>query len=199
MKLLISKLGLLALAGVALTAISVVLFAVGATQWGAAVLALAVIGMFGLILLSHDVRILGGVTSQSKELQEELRAAATVVEFGEQAPEEFLQDLDFWAYFHSDSLTESFGMSTVEAMASGLVVFLPRYMRPNFDDGAVYAEPGQVREKTREYWQDPEQLQTQRRRAREVVMEWYSANAFEERLLALLEHGRSTLQENGAE
>ena len=144
-----------------------------------------------------DVRILGGVTSQSKELQEELRAAATVVEFGEQAPEEFLQDLDFWAYFHSDSLTESFGMSTVEAMASGLVVFLPRYMRPNFDDGAVYAEPGQVREKIREYWQDPEQLQAQRRRAREVVMERYSAESFSGRLSSLVAKGKNALHERG--
>ena len=144
-----------------------------------------------------DVRILGGVTSQSKELQEELRTAATVVEFGEQAPEEFLQDLDFWAYFHSDSLTESFGMSTVEAMASGLVVFLPRYMRPNFDDGAVYAEPGQVREKIREYWQDPEQLQAQRQRAREVVMERYSAESFSGRLSSLVAKGKNALHERG--
>src|SRR5699024_3908 len=94
-----------------------------------------------------------------------------------------------------DSLTESFGMSTVEAMASGLVVFLPRYMRPNFDDGAVYAEPGQVREKIREYWQDPEQLQAQRQRAREVVMERYSAAAFEARLGSLLQQGKQALLE----
>ena len=85
-------------------------------------------------------------------------------------------------------------MSTVEAMASGLVVFLPRYMRPNFDDGAVYAEPGQVREKIREYWQDPEQLQAQRQRAREVVMERYSAAAFEKRLATLLDQGKTELQ-----
>ena len=80
-------------------------------------------------------------------------------------------------------------------MASGLVVFLPRYMRPNFDDGAVYAEPAQVREKIREYWEDPEQLSKQSERAREVVLERYSAEAFMTRLISLLERGRAQLQE----
>lgn len=146
-----------------------------------------------------EVRILGGVKSQPQQLQDALRARARVVEFGEQAPEEFLQELDFWAYFHSDALTESFGMSTVEAMASGLVVFLPRYMRPNFDDGAVYAEPGEVREKIRAYWKDPELLRTQSLRAREVVIERYSAAAFEARLGSLLRQGKQSLLERKGE
>ena len=142
-----------------------------------------------------EVRILGGVGSQARELQDELRERSRIVEFGDLPPEKFLQELDFWAYFHSSALTESFGMSTVEAMASGLVVFLPRYMRPNFDDGAVYAEPEQVREKIREYWENPEQLSKQSERAREVVLERYSAEAFMTRLISLLERGRAQLQE----
>lgn len=142
-----------------------------------------------------EVRILGGVGSQPRGLQDELSERSRIVEFGDQSPEKFLQELDFWAYFHSSALTESFGMSTVEAMASGLVVFLPRYMRPNFDDGAVYAEPDQVREKIREYWQDPEQLRKQSERAREVVLERYSAEAFKTRLTSLLDRGRTQLRE----
>lgn len=142
-----------------------------------------------------DVRILGGVNSQSERLQAALRERAQIVEFGEQSPEEFLQHLDFWAYFHSSELTESFGMSTVEAMASGLVVFLPRYMRPNFNDGAIYAEPTDVRGLIQEYWANPEMLESQSRRAREVVLERYSANAFNVRLDRLIGNGTKSLSE----
>ena len=142
-----------------------------------------------------DVRILGGVNSQPERLQATLRERAQIVEFGEQSPEEFLQHLDFWAYFHSSELTESFGMSTVEAMASGLVVFLPRYMRPNFNDGAVYAEPHEIRELIRQYWAEPERWRTQSLRAREVVEQRYSADAFDTRLDRLVSLGKATLAE----
>src|SRR5690606_34609384 len=53
-----------------------------------------------------DVRILGGVGAEPEELQVALKAAAQVIEFGDQKPQDFLRDLDFWAYFHSDALTE---------------------------------------------------------------------------------------------
>lgn len=141
-----------------------------------------------------EVRILGGISSQPSALQDELRERAQIIEFGEESPERFLQGLDFWAYFHSSELTESFGMSTVEAMASGLVVFLPRYMRPNFDDGAVYVEPGLVQDKVREFWSDPEALRAQVQRAREVVMQRYSVDAFSARLMTLLQKGQEALQ-----
>ena len=141
------------------------------------------------------MRILGGVNSQPDQLQATLRERAQIVEFGDQTPEEFLQHLDFWAYFHSSELTESFGMSTVEAMASGLVVFLPRYMRPNFNDGAIYAEPEDVRGLIQEYWANPEMFESQSRRAREVVLERYSANAFNVRLDRLIGNGTKSLSE----
>lgn len=140
-----------------------------------------------------EVRILGGVASRPASLQAELRERAEVLEFGAQTPEEFLRGLDFWAYFHSEALTESFGMSTVEAMATGLVVFVPRYMRPNFNDGVIYAEPDQVRDILRELWADPEKYREQSERARSVVMERYSAEAFTERLKRLIGEGATAL------
>lgn len=148
------------------------------------------------------VRILGGIGSRPSELQSELRRRADVLDYGEQTPEEFLQGLDFWAYFHSDALTESFGMATVEAMATGLVVFVPRYMRPNFNDGVVYAEAGQVRELVRSYWSDPDAYRAQSERARAVVMERYSAQAFTERLQRLVTRGAEALgggEDHGAQ
>lgn len=146
-----------------------------------------------------QVRILGGVNSQPQALQEELRARAEVIEFGgEETPEEFLRGLDFWAYFHSSSLTESFGMSSVEAMASGLVVFLPKYMEPNFGDAAIYVEPEQVHESIRAFWDDPGAQQKQAENARRVVVERYSSVAFSSRLERLMERGKDALTKRSA-
>ena len=89
-------------------------------------------------------------------------------------------------------------MSTVEAMASGLVVFLPRYMRPNFDDGAVYAEPGSSAGEDPRVLAGPRAAAgKQRRRAREVVMERYSAESFSGRLSSLVAKGKNALHERG--
>jgi hypothetical protein len=148
---------------------------------------------------SMDVQILGGVDSQPPVVQEELRARAEVVEFGDQKPEDFLRGLDFWAYFHASSLTESFGMSSVEAMASGLVVFLPSYMEPNFGDGAIYADPTTVHEKVRELWADAEEVRAQGSRARAMVMSRYSADAFQQRLRRLMDVGEQKLQTRSAD
>lgn len=135
------------------------------------------------------VRVLGGVSFLPESTQAQLRERTEVIEFGGAASEEFLQGLDFWAYFHSSGLTESFGMATVEAMATGLVVFVPEYMRPNFGDGVVYATPETVQDIALEMWGDPERMSEQSRRARQVVIERYSPQAFLARVHMLMSRG----------
>lgn len=93
----------------------------------------------------YDVRVLGGVDSLPAKTRTVVEGSCEVLPFGAEPPEDFLAGLDFWAYFHSKKLTESFGMSIVEAMAAGVVVILPTYMRENFGSAAVYAEPHEVR------------------------------------------------------
>ncbi|WP_146004420.1 glycosyltransferase [Brevibacterium luteolum] len=141
-----------------------------------------------------DVRILGGVNSLPSEVADRLRRDSDVIEFGDADPSEFLTSLDFWAYFHSDSLTESFGMATVEAMASGLVVFLPHYMEPTFGEGAQYAEPHEVRERIMEIWADPNEYRRLSELARKTAEERFSARALLERMDVRIERGRNTLE-----
>lgn len=140
-----------------------------------------------------DVRILGGISSQRESLQQQLMQRTEVLEFGAVPVPDFLASVDFWAYYHSDSLTESFGMATVEAMASGLVVFLPKYMEPNFGDGAVYCDPSEVRGLIEEYWKDPLRMRHQGERARRVVEERFSEDSFFSRLSGLIDEGHKTL------
>lgn len=132
--------------------------------------------------LGYHVQILGGMASAGQDAHEAVAQQGEIFEFGSLEPPAFLAALDFWAYYHSDQLTESFGMATVEAMASGLVVILPPYMEVNFGDGAVYAEPGQVAQVVREYWGDPTRYRAQAARARSVAEERFSKQAFLKRL-----------------
>lgn len=132
-------------------------------------------------------RILGGISSLPSGVQQSLRECADVLEFGSEPPEEFLQSLDFWAYFHSDRLTESFGMSAVEAMASGAVVFLPPYMRQTFHDGALYCAAEEVHAEALRLWNDPEAYLAQSRRGVECARTHFSTSAFLSRLQTQLD------------
>lgn len=131
-------------------------------------------------------KVLGGVSSLPSSVAAVLREKSEVIEFGEMSPEDFLKRVDFWAYFHSARLTESFGMATAEALASGAVVFLPRYMESTFGDGAVYVEPHEVRARALELWADPDAYLEQSRRARAVARAKFSREAFLERIGKLL-------------
>ena len=144
-----------------------------------------------------DVRILGGVSSLPAEVADALRNSSDVIEFGDADPADFLKSLDFWAYFHSDRLTESFGMATVEAMASGLVVFLPQYMEPTFGEGAQYAEPHEVRERAMEIWSNPDEYRRLSDLARKTAEERFSGRALLERMDVRIERGRNVLEADG--
>ncbi|WP_454040083.1 glycosyltransferase [Corynebacterium afermentans] len=130
----------------------------------------------------YDVRIMGGVDSLGGTAKKEIAEHSDVLGFNAQPVSDFLDSLDFWVYYHADSLTESFGMAAVEAMARGLVVILPEYMRPNFGDGALYAEPGEVRGIVRQYWEKPCAYTEQSEKAICLVKEKFSERAFLDRL-----------------
>ena len=103
---------------------------------------------------------------------------------------DFLNGLDFWSYYHSDDLRESFGMAIVEAMSAGVVVILPHYMEPNFGDGAIYAQPDEVQGIVSRLWSDPKAYSEQSERGIRTVKEKYTKNALLERL-GVLEDART--------
>lgn len=129
-----------------------------------------------------DVHIMGGITSLSPGAREIVKSGAKLTDFGGISVPEFLSGLDFWCYYHSDTLRESFGMATVEAMSAGVVVILPPYMKPNFGDGAIYAKPNQVQEIVARLWADPEAYSEQSARGIKVVKEKYTKDALLSRL-----------------
>jgi hypothetical protein len=64
---------------------------------------------------SRDVRVLGGAAQASRRTGLDVETAWTVHPFGSLPPRTFLDQLDFWVYFHGPELYESFGMAIVEA------------------------------------------------------------------------------------
>lgn len=127
-------------------------------------------------------KILGGADSLVERLGDLQNHGVEVLPFGSVPPSEFLKSVDFWIYFHHTDLTESFGMSIIEAMASGAVCILPAYMEPMFGQGAVYCEPESVRGVVNDLWSDKDRYFEQSQRGVNLVRDLYSVEAYCDRL-----------------
>lgn len=134
---------------------------------------------------TFDVRVLGGADRAPAELREAINRSWTVYPFGSREVSDFLDELDFWVYFHHSSLHESFGMATLEAVSAGLVVVLPQYMRRTFGDSALYCEPEEVVETVRRLWADPVAYAAQVERSRIKAEELFGAHGLLERVRRL--------------
>lgn len=120
---------------------------------------------------AYDTKILGGIDEIPYKVPPALLASTQVYGFGEIEPEKFLEEIDFFIHFPSSGSKESFGMATVEALASGRVAILPPYMEPVFGDAAVYAEPEDLTKVVEEYWDNAQAYDEQSARGRQFVDE----------------------------
>ncbi|WP_197677116.1 hypothetical protein [Friedmanniella luteola] len=94
---------------------------------------------------SMTVKVLGGAGPAEKLLGER-PPSWEVLEFGEQAPRDFLAGLDFFVYHHDPRWVEAFGRTILEALASGVPAVLPPHFEALFGPAASYAEPSGVRD-----------------------------------------------------
>lgn len=140
-----------------------------------------------------STRVLGGVSSLSSSSRNLLETQAEIYKFGEIEPQTFLKSLDFWVYYHSDDTFESFGMAVVEALAAGLVVVLPPYMRDTFGEGPVYVEPEHAWQTIMRIWKDKAAFMSYRKRSRKLAEDMFSQECALARLVALSNAGRMRL------
>lgn len=61
-------------------------------------------------------------------------------------PMTYLEQIDFWVYFHAEEFLEVEYRPIIEALASGAVVILPHYLERVFGNAALYCTPAEVRE-----------------------------------------------------
>ena len=112
-----------------------------------------------------------------------------VLPFNAIAPDRFLSTVDFFVYFHHSRWVEAFGRTVIEAMAAGAVTILPAHFQPLFGDGAIYAEPREVRELVRRLHADRGAFLRQSRRGPALVAQRFGPATHVERLRDLI--GRS--------
>ena len=102
-----------------------------------------------------DVRLMGGANSALQTLGRR-PANWQILDFDAEPVPDFLAGLDIYVHFiHEDSI-EAFGRNILEAMATGLPVICSPSFRACFGDGALYAEPPDVKDVIASLWKDPE-------------------------------------------
>src|SRR6185503_15192920 len=85
----------------------------------------------------------------------------------------------------SDSWSEAFGRTILEALAVGLVTILAPHFEPLFGDAAIYAAPRDVEQVIAKLVADPEAFARQSARAREFVLQHHAADLFPRRIATL--------------
>lgn len=138
----------------------------------------------------YKVRILGGGPFL-EELYGRLPANWEVLPFAWRGIPEFLQGLDFYVYYHSDSWSEAFGRTILEALAVGLVTILPEHFQPLFGEAAIYAMPSDVERIIGGFITDHEAYARQSALARDYVARHHSAELFPQRLDRLFDIPKS--------
>jgi len=134
---------------------------------------------------SFIVRILGG-GPYLRELLGGYPRNWEVWPFNAIPPERFLSTVDFFVYFHHSQWVEAFGRTIIEAMASGAVTILPPHFQTLFGDGAIYAEPDEIRELVRRLHADRRAFVRQSRRGSALVEQRFGPAAHVERLRNLI-------------
>lgn len=131
------------------------------------------------------VRLMGW-GNQLDEIVEERPQNWDVLPFDAMPVEDFLAGLDYFSYFHSEVWVEAFGRSILEAMAAGLVCFLPEHFEPLFRDAAVYCEPIEVLDKVLNFENDPKAYIEQSKRAVEFVKSQFGPDKSIARVAAMI-------------
>ncbi len=130
------------------------------------------------------VRILGGGEIGVRRLGRRPESW-DVVEFGAEAPRDFLGTLDFFVYFHDPDWVEAFGRTILEAMASGVPVIVGPHFRSIFGEAALYTDPAGVRDLVRRLHRDRPAYDALVGRARAFVTEQFGSASHIARLASL--------------
>ena len=133
----------------------------------------------------YDIRMLGGddfLAEQYGPLPENW----TLLPFAFTGVADFLGELDFYVYYHSDAWSEAFGRTILEALAVGLVTILPEHFEPLFGEAALYAPPRGVKALVDRYAADPDLYAAQSALARRFAEERHGLDRFAVRIAALM-------------
>jgi glycosyltransferase involved in cell wall biosynthesis len=116
----------------------------------------------------YEVYVLGGA-NVPREVLGGLPENWHVLNFGAVHPKDFLETLDVFVYYTHPTYVEAFGRTMIEAMAVGVPVILPRSLRKQFEEAAIYAEPSEVKRSIDRLMGDDDYYESQVKVARDYV------------------------------
>lgn len=113
----------------------------------------------------------------------------TTYRFGAIPVDDFLQRIDFFVYRPRPELVEAFGRTIAEAVLNGKLAILPPSLSETFGDLAVYAEPQEVQDVVRRYWEAPDDYLAFVRESSRKSASLYGPEGLEERLARIASGG----------
>ncbi len=132
-----------------------------------------------------DVKILGGGPFLH-DLMAPMPANWRVYDFNQMTPQDFLQQIGVFVYFHHSNWVEAFGYSILEAAAAGLPTVLPPPFEPLFGDAAIYANPENALACVQRFYGDAAHYREQKRKASDIVAQRFGHQAQAQRLQNLI-------------
>lgn len=134
-----------------------------------------------------DIRIMGGASVPQGVLNRRTTPSGWIVYPTDALPvPTFLRSLDFFVFYQNSIAVEAFGRAILEAIASNLVVILPRHYEPVFGEAALYCEPKDVSAMVSKLRNDWSKYVEQQEAAASVLEQRFSHSAFVRRIRSVI-------------
>jgi hypothetical protein len=137
---------------------------------------------------TYDVRIMGGHRTPLHVLgRDRVPAAWTAYKRDAVPVQKFLHSLDYFVYFQHPHAVEAFGRAILEALASGIVVILPKHFKNVFGPAALYAEIDEVQPLIQRMHSDFSIYQAQLERSKAILDARFSYSSYIRRIENLID------------
>lgn len=134
-----------------------------------------------------DIRIMGGASVPQGVLNRRTTPSGWIVYPTDAMPvPTFLRSLDFFVFYQNSVAVEAFGRAILEAIASNLVVILPRHYEPVFGEAALYCEPKDVPAIISDLHNDWNKYVEQQKLAESILDQRFSHAAFVHRIESVI-------------
>ncbi|KZM47958.1 glycosyltransferase [Labrenzia sp. OB1] len=120
-----------------------------------------------------------------------------IYSFSSRPVSEFLQSLDIYSYFHSDSWVEAFGYNVLEALATGLPCVVPHYLQETFSEACFYAGPAEAPQLYARLGSDRALREEASLRARALVGSRFGLDQFAKKFEKVVEAPKTSSPGNG--
>src|SRR5699024_6386820 len=136
----------------------------------------------------YDVRIMGGHRTPLRVMgTKRVPGAWTVWKKDAMPVPDFLHTLDYFVFYQHPQAVEAFGRAILEALASGVVVILPKHFEAVFGPAAVYADIDEVQGLIQYLHSDFSVYKAQLEKSLKILNERFSYSSYRQKIKMFLE------------